>query len=90
MQFLQVHRPDLMTRKGIHFASMLGTVYEAQLAKLTAESSTQPADSGPRGKNENSGSAQTEKAFCYFSVMAISGLRVPARSRSRWSSTQPS
>jgi len=35
VEALRVCRPDLMTKKGQHFASVLERVFEAQLAKLT-------------------------------------------------------
>jgi hypothetical protein len=46
VQSLEAHRPDLVTRKGVHFASVLTTVFQAQLTKLTAQNSTEPADTG--------------------------------------------
>ena len=48
---LEVHRPDLVTRKGIHFASVLTGVYEAQLAKLAAQKGTEPATIGAVDKS---------------------------------------
>jgi len=44
VQSLEAHRPDLATRKGVHFASVLGHVFEAQLAKLTAQNGAEPAN----------------------------------------------
>jgi DNA recombination protein Rad52 len=46
VQSLEAHRPDLVTRKGVHFAGVLTTVFEAQLTKLTAQNGTEPADTG--------------------------------------------
>jgi hypothetical protein len=43
VQSLEAHRPDLVTRKGVHFASVLANVFEAQLAKLTAQNGAEPA-----------------------------------------------
>jgi DNA recombination protein Rad52 len=43
VQALETHRPDLVTRKGVHFASVLVNVFEEQLAKLTAQSRDEPA-----------------------------------------------
>jgi hypothetical protein len=37
VQSLHAHRPDLITRKGVHFAKVLEQVFEAQLNKLTAQ-----------------------------------------------------
>jgi DNA recombination protein Rad52 len=51
VQSLEAHRPDLVTRKGVHFASVLRHVFEAQLAKLTAQSSTEPATTGSVDKS---------------------------------------
>jgi Rad52/22 family double-strand break repair protein len=36
VQSLHSHRPDLITRKGVHFATVLERVFEEQLSKLTA------------------------------------------------------
>jgi hypothetical protein len=47
----RAHRPDLVTRKGVHFASVLAHVFEAQLAKLTAQNGTEPANTGPVDKS---------------------------------------
>jgi hypothetical protein len=46
VQSLRAHRPDLATRKGVHFAKLLETVFEDQLAKLTAQNGTEPTLSG--------------------------------------------
>jgi hypothetical protein len=43
VQSLEAHRPDLVTRKGLHFASVLATVFEAQFAKLTAQNGAELA-----------------------------------------------
>lgn len=51
MQSLEAHRPDLVTRKGVHFASVLASVFEAQCAKLTAQDGTEPANSGAVDKS---------------------------------------
>ena len=51
VQSLEAHRPDLVTRKGVHFASVLAHVFEAQLAKLTAQNVTEPAPSGEIDKS---------------------------------------
>jgi hypothetical protein len=48
---LEAHRPDLVTRKGIHFASVLASVYEAQLTKLTAQNGTEPTSIGTVDKS---------------------------------------
>jgi DNA recombination protein Rad52 len=45
VQSLQAHRPDLVTRKGVHFASVLANVFEAQCAKFTAQNGTEVANS---------------------------------------------
>jgi len=44
VQALESHRPDLVTRKGAHFARVLATVFEAQLAKLTTQNGIEPTD----------------------------------------------
>ena len=49
---LEAHRPDLVTRKGVHFASVLASVYEAQLAKLTAQTGSEPPPVGAVDKSE--------------------------------------
>src|SRR5260370_7382380 len=46
VQALEAHRPDLVTRKGVHFASVLASVFEAQCAKLTAQNGTEPTNTG--------------------------------------------
>jgi len=46
VQSLEAHRPDLVTRKDMHFAYVLGHVFEAELAKLTAQNGTEPANTG--------------------------------------------
>ena len=51
VQSLEVHRPDLVTRKGVHFATVLASVFEAQCAKLTAQNGTEPANSGTVDKS---------------------------------------
>ena len=51
VQSLEAHRPDLVTRKGVHFASVLAHVFEAQLAKLTAQNGTEPANTGAVDKS---------------------------------------
>src|SRR5205823_5110024 len=51
VQSLEAHRPDLVTRKGVHFASVLASVFEAQCAKLTAQNGTEPANSGAVDKS---------------------------------------
>jgi hypothetical protein len=40
---LRDHRPDLLTRRGLHFAAVLERVFEVQLNKLTAQNGTEPA-----------------------------------------------
>ena len=50
VQSLEAHRPDLVTRKGVHFATVLASVFEAQCAKLTAHNSSEPANTGPVDK----------------------------------------
>jgi hypothetical protein len=47
VQSLEAHRPDLVTRKGVHFAGVLVHVFEAQLAKLTAQNGTESPTSEP-------------------------------------------
>jgi DNA recombination protein Rad52 len=51
VQSLEAYRPDLVTRKGVHFASVLASVFEAQLAKLTAQNSSEPVNIGPVDKS---------------------------------------
>jgi DNA recombination protein Rad52 len=51
VQSLEAHRPDLVTRKGLHFARVLAHVFEAQLAKLTAQNSTEPTNAGSVDKS---------------------------------------
>jgi hypothetical protein len=51
VQSLEAHRPDLVTRKGVHFASVLAHVFEAQLTKLTAQNGTEPANTGAVDKS---------------------------------------
>jgi hypothetical protein len=51
VQSLEAHRPDLVTRKSVHFASVLTSVYEAQLAKLTAQNGTELATTGAVDKS---------------------------------------
>ena len=46
VQALKAHRPDLVTRKGVHFASVLAHVFEAQLATLTAQNGTELTNNG--------------------------------------------
>src|SRR5260370_42635827 len=46
VQALEAHRPDLARRKGVHFASVLASVFEAQCAKLTAQNGTEPTNTG--------------------------------------------
>jgi hypothetical protein len=51
VQSLEAHRPDLLTRKGVHYASVLASVFEAQCAKLTAQNGTEPAHTGAVDKS---------------------------------------
>jgi hypothetical protein len=51
VQSLEAYRPDLVTRRGVHFASVLASVFEAQLAKLTAQNSSEPVNIGPVDKS---------------------------------------
>ncbi len=51
VQSLEAYRPDLVTRKGVHFATVLTSVYEAQLAKLTGQNGAEPAPSGAVDKS---------------------------------------
>ena len=51
VQSLEAHRPDLVTRKGMHFATVLANVYEAQLTKLTAQNGTEPTNIGAVDKS---------------------------------------
>jgi hypothetical protein len=51
VQSLEAHRPELVTRKGAHFASVLANIFEAQCARLTAQNGTVPADTGPVDKS---------------------------------------
>ena len=51
VQSLEAHRPDLVTRMGVHFASVLASVFEAQCAKLIAQNSTEPTNTGPVDKS---------------------------------------
>jgi DNA recombination protein Rad52 len=46
VQSLEAHRPDLVTRRGVHFASVLANVFEAQYAKLSAQNVGEPASTG--------------------------------------------
>jgi len=46
VQSLEAHRPDLVTRKGVHFARVLASVFEAQLAKLAAHNGLEPPNTG--------------------------------------------
>src|SRR4029077_7292995 len=51
VQSLEAHRPDLVTRKGVHFASVLASVFEAQCARMTAQNGTGPANTGAVDKS---------------------------------------
>jgi len=42
VESLRDHRPDLLTRRGLHFATVLERVFEEQLNKLTAQNGTEP------------------------------------------------
>jgi hypothetical protein len=51
VQSLETHRPDLVTRKGIHFASVLASVFEAQCARLTIQNAVEPPNTGAVDKS---------------------------------------
>jgi hypothetical protein len=51
VQSLEVHRPELVTRKGVHFASVLASVFEAECTRLTAQNGTEPVNSGTIDKS---------------------------------------
>jgi hypothetical protein len=42
VESLRDHRPDLLTRRGLHFAAVLERVFEEQLNKLTTQAGTEP------------------------------------------------
>jgi len=51
VQSLEAHRPELVTRKGVHFASVLASVFEAQCARMTAQNGNEPANTGAVDKS---------------------------------------